>query len=259
MKYGKWIGGALGWIILGPMGGILGFIIGGLADRDGTAPGWIGGSEAQQSSSDRGAYNKNRRYTQEEQRNSFLMSFMVLSMAVIKADGRFLKSELEFVKDFIRRNFGEQALVEAMDIMKDLKDKEINVNQVGRQIETYMNYSQRMQLFHYLVALSQADGEMAQSEVDVLRTIATSIGLKYGDVESILSMFKDDLESAYRVLEISSDATDEEVKKAYKSLAIKHHPDKVASLGPDVQKAAEEKFKNIQSAYEKIKKARCMS
>jgi DnaJ like chaperone protein len=69
-------------------------------------------------------------------------------------------------------------------------------------------------------------------------------------------MFYKDAKSAYSVLEISHSATDDEVRSAYRRMAMKYHPDKVATLGPEVQKAAEEKFRKIQEAYETIKKER---
>ena len=69
-------------------------------------------------------------------------------------------------------------------------------------------------------------------------------------------MFYEDTDSAYAVLEISPSATDDEVRSAYRRMAMKNHPDKVATLGPEVQKAAEEKFRQIQEAYERIKKER---
>jgi DnaJ like chaperone protein len=121
-----------------------------------------------------------------------------------------------------------------------------------------MNYSQRLQLFHYLTGIASADGDFSASEKSVLEAIAGAIRLSKSDTVSVIAMFYKDKESAYAVLEISASATDEEVKAAYRRMAMKHHPDKVATLGQDVQKAAEEKFRKIQEAYETIKKERGM-
>jgi DnaJ like chaperone protein len=131
---------------------------------------------------------------------------------------------------------------------------------VGGQIATYMNYSQRLQLFHYLTRIAIADGDFSKSEKSVLEAIASAIRINAADAASIIAMFYKDSDSAYAVLEISSSsATDDEVKNAYRRMAMKYHPDKVATLGPDVQKAAEEKFRKIQEAYETIKKQRGMN
>lgn len=256
MGLGKWITGIFGWALFGPIGGLLGFLLGKLAEGSITTK-WISGYDTETESGGeshaRTAPNRNN-----AQRSSFLFSLMVLSTAVIKADGKFMRSELDYVKNFIRNNFGEQAVSEAMTIIKELMQKDVDVYKVGSQVRSNMNYSQRMQLFHYLVGLAQADGVVTDSELEALKNIASAMGLSSTDTESILSMFKNDIEAAYKVLEIDSSATDDEVKKAYRKLAAKHHPDKVATLGPDVQKAAEEKFKTIQEAYEKVKKDRGM-
>jgi DnaJ like chaperone protein len=119
-----------------------------------------------------------------------------------------------------------------------------------------MNYSQRLQLFHYLVQIALADGDFSKSEKSVLEAIGSTIGLSNADVNSVISMFYKETNSAYAVLEISPNATDDEVRTAYRRMAMKNHPDKVATLGPDVQKAAAEKFRQIQEAYETIKKER---
>ena len=114
-----------------------------------------------------------------------------------------------------------------------------------------MDYSQRLQLYHYLVSLGACDG-LVQSEVDLLETIASYIGLAKSDSDSIFAQFRPNNDSNYSILGITPNATDEEVKKAYRRMAVKYHPDKVATLGADVQKAAEEKFKAISQAYEAI-------
>ena len=196
-------------------------------------------------------------FSANEQRNSFLVSLLVLSAAVMKSDGKIMRSELEYVKDFIRRSFGEAALPQALQILKAALEKDIDVPQICAQIKLYMDPSQRLQLFHYLVGIANADGHVSQQEIEDLKRMAMYLGIPAQEAESILAMFGgQDVNSAYKVLEIDPSASDDEVKKAYKKMAIKHHPDKVESLGDDVKKAAEEKFKAIVAAYETIKKER---
>jgi len=237
----KWITGLLGWVAGGPIGGLIGYLLGTAFDS---------GREPVRTST---TY---RSYSPTEQRNSFLISLLVLSSAVIKADGRVHQSELDLVRQFIRQNFGEAAVADAMQILQGLNDRQVNVYEVGGQISAFMNYSQRLQLFHYLAQLAQADGDFSKSEKDVLESIAAAIRLNASDAASVIAMFYRNTDSAYAVLGISPSATDDEVKSAYRRMAMKNHPDKVASLGPDVQKAAEEKFRQIQEAYEAIKKQR---
>lgn len=240
--YGKWIAGALGWAVAGPIGALLGLGLGAMVD------GLISlGKDVE-------PYNGERMHV--GQRNSFLLSLLVLSAAVMKADGKVMRSELEYVKNFIRMNFGEQAEHEAMSILKDLMHKDVPIEEISGQIAANMPISQRLQLLHYLCGVAQADASPSQSELDVLRRIAAALRIPDADSESVFSMFGSTVEDAYKVLEIDPSATDDEVKKAYRKMALKHHPDKVSSLGDDVRKAAEEKFKSIGEAYEKIKKER---
>lgn len=265
----KWLGGLLGWVTGGPIGALLGFFLGSAAERSITVFRQIGGSTPNdgdgphQRSYGPGATGERSYrtggYSATEQRNSFMMSLLVLSSAVIRADGRTMHSEMEYVKSFIRANFGDTAVDEAMDILRNLNRQQINVYSVGAQIGTYMNYSQRLQLFHYLAELANADKCFCKEEKDVLEAIAGAIGISAGDAASVIAMFYKDTDSAYAVLEISPSATDEEVKSAYRRMAMKNHPDKVATLGEDVRKSAEEKFRKIQEAYETIKQQRGIS
>lgn len=235
MGLGKWIAGALGWALLGPIGGILGYYFASRAEKAAEA-----NDELQRI---------------QGQRNSFLMSLLVLSAAVIKADGKTTSQELSTLRSFFARNFGPQAGNEAEEIVKNILSKDFNLYEVCMQVRSCMDYSQRLQLFHYLVSLGTCDG-LHQREIDILETIATYIGLSKNEVDSIFAQFRPSNDSNYRILEISPDATNDEVKKAYRKMAVKYHPDKVATLGEDVQKAAEEKFKAISQAYEAICKER---
>ena len=273
MSKAKWIGGFLGWVAWGPIGALIGYLLGKAVDTyiDGShqLPGGDGweqrqsgqGSYRQQTG--QGPYNRGQstqsrqgRYTADEQRNSFFVSLLVLSSAVIKADGRTHPAELRTVREFIRSNFGEQAASQAEQILQRLDSQQVNIYSVGGQIAANMNYSQRLQLFQYLVSIATSDGDFSASEKSVLEAIASAIRLTSTDAASIIAMYYKEADSAYTVLEISPSATDDEVRSAYRRMAMKYHPDRVATLGPEVQKAAEEKFKKIQEAYAAIKKQR---
>ena len=259
----KWIVGFLGWVSGGPIGALLGFLLGSVMESGIDAMRQLGGSGQTASGAGRDwqqqtAY-RPRGYTATEQRNSFLMSLLVLSSAVIRADGRVHQRELDVVREFVRRNFGEAAVDEAMRILDGLNRQQVNIYEVGAQIAAYMNYSQRLQLFHYLTQIAIADDDFAKTEKEVLEAVGAAIRLGASDIASVIAMFYKDSDSAYAVLSISPSATDDEVKSAYRRMAMKNHPDKVATLGPDVQKAAEEKFRQIQEAYETIKRQRGMN
>ena len=273
MGKAKWIGGFLGWVAWGPIGALIGYLLGKAVDTyiDGShqLPGGDGweqrqsgqGSYRQQTGQgpyERGSSTQSRqgRYTADEQRNSFFVSLLVLSSAVIKADGRTHPAELRTVREFIRTNFGEQAAAQAEQILQRLDREQVNIYSVGGQIAANMNYSQRLQLFQYLVSIATSDGDFSTSEKSVLEAIASAIRLTSTDAASIIAMYYKEADSAYTVLEISPSATDDEVRSAYRRMAMKYHPDRVATLGPEVQKAAEEKFKKIQEAYAAIKKQR---
>ena len=273
MSKAKWIGGFLGWVAWGPIGALIGYLLGKAVDTyiDGShqLPGGDGWEQRQsgqgsyrqqtgQGSYDRGTSTQSRqgRYTADEQRNSFFVSLLVLSSAVIKADGRTHPAELRTVREFIRTNFGEQAASQAEQILQRLDSQQVNIYSVGGQIAANMNYSQRLQLFQYLVSIATSDGDFSASEKSVLEAIASAILLTSTDAASIIAMYYKEADSAYTVLEISPSATDDEVRSAYRRMAMKYHPDRVATLGPEVQKAAEEKFKKIQEAYAAIKKQR---
>lgn len=257
----KWISGFLGWVAFGPIGGLIGFLFGSATEYGLEAIRQLTSGEAgnAQAGTYQSTYQNTYRtggYSPDEQRNSFMVSLLVLSSAVIRADGKTLQSELDYVKSFIRQNFGDSAVADAMRILDELSRKEINVYSIGAQIASCMNYSQRLQLFHYLAGIANADGDFCKQEKDVLEAIASAIRLNSPDATSVISMYYKDSNSAYAVLEISPSATNDEVKSAYRRMAMKNHPDKVATLGPEVQKAAEEKFRKIQEAYETIKRER---
>lgn len=236
-KFVKWIGGSLGWVVGGPIGGLLGFLMGSIFD-DATVR-TSGGTEVNQTTP-----------------GAFGVSLLVLIAAVMKADGKVVKSELDYVKQFFIRQFGNESAKEALVMLRDLLKQEIPLRDVCLQISHNMDYSSRLQLLHLLFGVAGADGKFHTSEVSLIETISGYLGIRSSDFASIRNMFIPDTDAAYKILEIDPSASNDEIKKAYRKMAVKYHPDKVSHLGEDFRKTADEKFKRVNEAYEKIKKER---
>ncbi len=189
----------------------------------------------------------------------FGMSLLVLVAAVMKADGKVVKSELDYVKQFFVRQFGAESAKEALQMLKDILRQDIPVRDICIQIGRNMDYSSRLQLIHLLFNISLADTVIHPKEIELLEKISGAMGIASGDFLSIKNMFIPETDSSYKILEIDPASTNEEVKKAYRRMAMRYHPDKVSHLGEEFRKTADEKFKKVNEAYEKIKKERHMT
>lgn len=273
MALGKWIGSALGWILSGGnvLGAIAGYCIGSLlSDATSTAErdnGFNGNGNTFRNDYSDTQFNQ-RPF--EEDRNSFLFSMLVLSSYIIKADGKIMHSEMNCVRNFLRNNFGEQAVRQGEDILLKLFEMQKQqgattfketIRKSCVEISFHMNIGQRLQLLDYLIIIAKVDGTVSPEEVCALKEVATYLGLSAQDVDSMLNMEASSnqqigLDEAYKILGISPNATNDEVKAAYRKMALKHHPDRVSSLGDDVREAAEKKFQEINNAKERIYKAR---
>lgn len=257
MAAGKWLGGFIGFMAGGPLGALAGLVLGSIFDvltekqTDGT-----------------NSINSSQQQSLDGQRNSFLFSLLVLASYIIKADGKIMHSEMDLVRNFLRTNFGEASVKEGEDILMKLFQQQDQMNstnpyafkdtirQCCAQIAMNMGQSERLQLLNFLVMISQADGVVSTEEVTALKEVALYLGLSNAEIDSMLNLKGNSIEDAYKVLELSPDATDDEVRKAYRKLALKHHPDRVATLGEDVRNAAQKKFQEINTAKERIYKAR---
>lgn len=235
-KFAKWIGMGLGWAFMGPIGGILGFFLGSMADQNTNQKRRIGGRQTTQ--------------------GDFVVSMLVLVAAVMKADGKVMKSELDYVKRYFVRVFGAESAKEATRMLRDLLKQEIPVRDVSRQIAQRLNYSSRLQLLQFLYGIAMSDHVAEAAEMNLIHDISIQMGIAEKDRQAIEAMYVVNTESNYNILEIDKSVSDEEVKKAYRRMAMKFHPDKVYNLGEEVRKEAEFKFKKVNEAYENIKKER---
>lgn len=233
--YGKWVGGAIGWALGGYIGGILGYQVGKLFSS---------------------GFQIGERHQGGTRSGDFAMSLVVMSAAVMNADGKVLKSELNFVKKFLKMNFGEVQADQLILLLKEALKQEVDVRGVADQVRINMDHPKRILLLQYLYGIANADGHVDKRELELIRLIARHLGISLKDVASIEEPFHSGTLNPYKVLEITETATDAEVKKAYRKLAIKFHPDKIGDLGEGPRKLAKERFLQVQGAYEQIKKSR---
>jgi DnaJ like chaperone protein len=295
-KYATWIGLGLGWAIAGPIGVVLGMAAGvavdvlteGLKnDGEGEDEG-VGGKYKRRSS-------RYKRDNDETTAGDFTVSLLVLSAAVMKADGKILKSELSFVKEFYVSQFGTAEAKRLIPMLKGILKQTYDVRLVSIQIRTNMPHSLRLHLFQYLAGIANADEDLDWSEVNMLRKIASYLNISRRDYEAIIGVKREQkrssksrsdqrtssssssssgsksesksrshaakseytpLSNAYRIMGIDSKATEKEIKKAYRSMVKKYHPDRLVGLTASQKKAGKEQFLKIQEAYERIQKAR---
>ena len=237
MSVGKKIlWGGLGWALGGPIGAIIGYSLAGFT----------------------GQPNSNYQYTSypQTQPGDFIVSLLVLFGAVMKADKQMLKSELDYVKVFLSKQVSREQVKNFMILFKDISKQDYPLRDVCRQITRSMDHPSRLELIHILFELSQADGKIHPEEIKVIKTICQYLNININDFNSIQAMFVRDTLSDYKILGINKTATDNDIKKAFRTMATKYHPDKVGHLGDELRVLAEEKFKAVNDAYQNIKKER---
>ena len=259
----KLIGAVLGGILSGSFwGGVAGFFIGGFVDSIRKAKVVI-----------------HRRTTT---RDDFIKTLLVFTTAVVKSDnGKMLRSELDFVRAYLLRILGPEKTQDALIVLRDMLEKEFDIASVAQQFGRTASIHEKLMMLQFLFGLAATDGTVHPAEMETIRFISNGMGISNHDFESLKAMFfgwqgnyggsggysssssgyrsSYNIENDYKVLEIEPSATDDEVKKAYRKQAMKHHPDKVNHLGEEIRKAAEERFAKLNEAYERIKKVRGMN
>lgn len=241
-KFAKYLGAGVGFTMGGPIGALIGFAIGNMIDVFG---------------SDENISFQNGYVSNQAKAGDFEISLLVLSSYVIKSDGKVDKRELDYVRAYFVKMYGKERANSAFRLFNEIvKNNSVSLHQVCLQIKANLDHSSRLQLIHFLFGIALSDGQADKSEIDTIAKISGYLNVSLRDFESIKSMFIATTDAAYRILEIDKNASDQEVKKAYRKMVKKYHPDKLESLGPEHRRGAEEKFIAVQEAYEKIVKER---
>jgi DnaJ like chaperone protein len=246
---GKWTGtiisGGIGWALLGPLGAIVGAYIGSMWSANQSRPP-IAGSNV---------LNDNSPYG-DTRAGDFAVAMLALFAYVSKSDNTVRSSEVQYVRKYLTEKFGARNAQDLLYLYKEILKKDFNIRDLSRQIGQHMDYYSRLELVHVLFGIAGADNFYQQNELTAIKEISVGLGISVKDFESVQSIFIPGDNQAYAVLNVHPDDDPEKIKSAYREMAVKYHPDKVASLGPEIQKLAEEKFKAINNAYQTICKER---
>lgn len=251
----KWIGATLGWSFGGPIGALIGLALGGLGDAFASGKGDIFVGDGSQQGQ-RPTYRTQQQRRAQTTSGDFEVSLLILASVVIKADGRQDQRELDYVRQQFVSMYGKDRANKAFKLFKQINNQTVPLRKVCMQIQQMMDHSSRLQIMHFLFGIAKADGMVTEDEVNEIRVIAGYLGISSRDYNSIKAMFYNSRDNAYKILEIDKSATNSEIKKAYRKMAKKYHPDKVEHLGDEHKKGAEEKFKQVLKAYEQLQKER---
>lgn len=189
------------------------------------------------------------------------LSLLRLSSLMIKADGIIDKNEIVYVREYFKNNFGTQ---KAKKLFKELKKNPpipSGLDDILNAIKTRIEPSKLYVIIQFLYSISISDGVLSVSEDEFIFNVGKKLGFTVSRLNEIRSQFvvnkkkneSSNLNSNHlRILGLDNEATNEDIKKAYRRLAKEYHPDKLVGVNDTIKKIAEEKFREITEAYEKL-------
>jgi DnaJ like chaperone protein len=249
---GKLIGALIG-SIAGPFGTLFGGIIGHLFDRaieerESLNPRLMGGRAALSDPVSQAQIN-------------FLACLVGLSIAVADTGGRVTQGHVDALKDFFRRNIpftrDDQDLIQRLIDEMYFNRARIDIPGMCAYYRSVSGREGRILLIQLLFQTARADGGgVAAQEEDLIRRIAVYLGLEEWTYARVRAAYASGGSRAFEILGVQRDASVEEIKQAYRRLTVENHPDRVANLGPELVRLAEEKFKLIQEAYEEVRRVK---
>jgi DnaJ like chaperone protein len=191
---------------------------------------------------------------------SFLSSLVGLSIAVAGAEGRVRPGQVEALKSFFRQSFpyaeeDQGLLARLVDRTFEARER-LEVDELARHFTGASTPAGRRLLVRLLLKIAAAEGGVPPAGGRLIRRIAATLGLTEAEHEGLAAEFREPAGREYRVLGLEPGASGEEVRSAYRRLASECHPDRFSSLGQEFVRAAEERFKVLQEAYEEVRRRR---
>lgn len=174
-----------------------------------------------------------------------------LFVEVARADGPAVQLEIRVIREFFeqRLQFNEIAMESVRLALKDAIDApEQDIEFLTTRARTAVKPSIRVEVVRSLYDLGLVDGQLQRSEQDMLKRIVGQFNLSDEQLQQITAEYFGKGDKEYERLGITKEATDDEVKSAFRKLAAEHHPDRAKDNG--------EKFREVKDAYESLKKLR---
>lgn len=241
----KWIGAFIGFFVRGFLGAFLGYLLGTILDR------------MLMPSSERKAFSDMFNRPQEVSPGDFELNLLSLASLVIKADGNVSQKELDYVRHYFVQSYGKERANATFKLFNEvIKKRQISEANICAYLRPRLRYEVRLQVIHFLFNIAQADGQVSSAEASKIQSIAGYFAINRRDFESIKAMFFRSADSAYKILEVDKNASNAEIKAAYRKMVKKYHPDKLVNMDEAYQKGAKDKFNQVQQAYEKLQKER---
>ena len=225
----KWILGIIGFYIFRLPGFFIGLFIGHQIDKN--------------------SFIKIRNNIKKE----FELNLLALASILIKSDGNVSQKELQYVRNYFISIYGQaRAEVLFKQFNNNIDKRNISAEKICSFFLRRTTYGTRLQLIHFLFNIAKADGNVSKSEIEKLLEFTRYLNISRIDFESIKAMFVKNTDNAYKILEVEPNASSVEIKSAYRKMVKKYHPDKLRGQDPAMMKGAEEKFRQVQKAYETL-------
>lgn len=257
---GKIVGGSLGMFMGGPIGALIGGAIGHLfVDNQ------MDEAVADQRRPGQGQGRSGSFSNQEQKQAVFFASVFAMLGKMAKADGSVSLAEIKVVEAFMRDHLrlNKQSRMFAVNIFNRAKNDAYPYTQYASEFARHFHHdtNMRMLLFEMLFQIAAADGGLHQAEEHLLQQTLRYLNIPPHLFQELKARLAPSADPAYAILGLTPEASDDEVKKAFRAKVMEYHPDKIVSKGlpEEFLKFAEEKFKEVNQAYDKIKEARGLS
>ncbi|MBI5557911.1 MAG: DnaJ domain-containing protein [Deltaproteobacteria bacterium] len=200
---------------------------------------------------------------QTEARNNFVALLVQILVKIAQFDGNVTREELQTIKNFFRSHlhYTQNQMFWVNELIKDAIQNTESLEASLEQFKSSFAYEPRLILVELVYQVIFSNDRVSDQDLELARNIAEYLELSPYDLQTIQSRYVHRRHAAvyqernyYDVLGLNSDANFEEIKKAYRKLSMKYHPDKVGHLGEEFKGVAEEKMKEINAAYQHLKK-----